>query len=70
MLFIAHPTSWGNLIRHHCGADGHGARCGGGGIGTLLVVVGLWMKLLPPLHRVNKFTDVTVRFQKLYSSAA
>jgi MFS family permease len=30
-----------------------------GGIGTLLVV-GLWMKLFPPLHRVNKFTDVTV----------
>ncbi len=29
-----------------------------GGIGTLLVV-GLWMKLFPPLYRVNKFTDVT-----------
>ncbi|HWX90326.1 MAG TPA: MFS transporter [Rhizomicrobium sp.] len=30
-----------------------------GGIGTLLVV-GLWMKLFPPLHRVNKFTDVAI----------
>src|SRR5437763_6877150 len=30
-----------------------------GGLGTLLVV-GLWMKLFPPLRRVNKFTDVTV----------
>ncbi len=30
-----------------------------GGIGTLLVVA-LWMKLFPPLRRVNKFTDVTV----------
>jgi hypothetical protein len=30
-----------------------------GGIGTLLVVAG-WMKLFPPLRRVNKFTDVTV----------
>ena len=30
-----------------------------GGIGTLLVV-GLWMKLFPPLHRVNKFADVAV----------
>jgi MFS family permease len=30
-----------------------------GGIGTLLVV-GLWMKLFPPLYRVNKFTDVAV----------
>jgi MFS family permease len=30
-----------------------------GGIGTLLVV-GLWKKLFPPLHRVNKFTDVAV----------
>jgi hypothetical protein len=28
-----------------------------GGIGTLLVV-GLWMKLFPPLYRVNKFADV------------
>jgi MFS family permease len=30
-----------------------------GGIGTLLVV-GLWMKLFPPLRRVNKFTDVAL----------
>jgi len=30
-----------------------------GGIGTL-VVVGLWMKLFPPLKQVNKFSDVTV----------
>ena len=30
-----------------------------GGIGTLLVV-GLWMKLFPPLTRVNKFTDVAL----------
>jgi MFS family permease len=30
-----------------------------GGIGTLLVVA-LWMKLFPPLRKVNKFTDVTV----------
>jgi hypothetical protein len=30
-----------------------------GGVGTLLVV-GFWMKLFPPLRRVNKFTDVTV----------
>jgi MFS family permease len=30
-----------------------------GGIGTLLVV-GLWMKLFPPLKQVNKFADVTV----------
>jgi MFS family permease len=30
-----------------------------GGIGTLLVV-GLWMKLFPPLRRVNKFSDVSV----------
>jgi MFS family permease len=30
-----------------------------GGIGTLLVV-GLWMKLFPPLIRVNKFIDVAV----------
>ncbi len=30
-----------------------------GGVGTLLVV-GLWMKLFPPLRQVNKFTDVTV----------
>ncbi|HYJ35456.1 MAG TPA: MFS transporter, partial [Rhizomicrobium sp.] len=30
-----------------------------GGLGTL-AVVGLWMKLFPPLYRVNKFTDVTV----------
>jgi MFS family permease len=30
-----------------------------GGIGTLLVV-GLWMKLFPPLRRVNKFSDVAV----------
>ena len=30
-----------------------------GGIGTLLVV-GLWMKLFPPLYRVNKFADVTI----------
>jgi MFS family permease len=28
-----------------------------GGLGTLLVV-GLWMKLFPPLRRVNKFSDV------------
>jgi hypothetical protein len=30
-----------------------------GGIGTLLVV-GLWMKLFPPLRQVNKFGDVTI----------
>ena len=30
-----------------------------GGIGTLLVV-GLWMKLFPPLRPVNKFSDVTI----------
>jgi MFS family permease len=30
-----------------------------GGVGTLLVV-GLWMKLFPPLLKVNKFSDVTV----------
>jgi MFS family permease len=30
-----------------------------GGLGTLLVVAG-WMKLFPPLRRVNKFSDVTV----------
>jgi MFS family permease len=30
-----------------------------GGIGTLLVV-GLWMKLFPPLAKVNKFADVAV----------
>jgi MFS family permease len=30
-----------------------------GGIGTLLVV-GFWMKLFPPLLKVNKFADVTV----------
>jgi MFS family permease len=30
-----------------------------GGIGTLLVV-GLWMKLFPPLRQVNKFADVTI----------
>lgn len=30
-----------------------------GGLGTLLVVAG-WMKLFPPLRRVNKFTDVAV----------
>jgi len=30
-----------------------------GGIGTLLVV-GLWMKLFPPLRKVDKFADVTV----------
>ncbi|HEX2761667.1 MAG TPA: MFS transporter [Rhizomicrobium sp.] len=30
-----------------------------GGIGTLLVV-GLWMKLFPPLRAVNKFSDVTI----------
>ncbi len=30
-----------------------------GGIGTLLVV-GLWMKLFPPLTRVNKFADVAI----------
>jgi hypothetical protein len=30
-----------------------------GGIGTLLVV-GLWMKIFPPLRRVNKFNDVSV----------
>jgi MFS family permease len=30
-----------------------------GGIGTL-VVVGLWMKLFPPLRQVNKFADVSV----------
>jgi MFS family permease len=30
-----------------------------GGIGTLLVV-GLWMKLFPPLRQVNKFAEVTI----------
>lgn len=30
-----------------------------GGLGTLLVVAG-WMKLFPPLRRVNKFSDVAV----------
>jgi len=30
-----------------------------GGVGTLLVV-GVWMKLFPPLLRVNKFSDVAV----------
>jgi hypothetical protein len=30
-----------------------------GGVGTLLVV-GLWMKLFPPLLRVNKFSDVAL----------
>jgi hypothetical protein len=30
-----------------------------GGVGTL-VVVGLWMKLFPPLRQVNKFSEVTV----------
>ena len=30
-----------------------------GGVGTLLVVA-WWMKLFPPLRRVNKFTDVAV----------
>jgi hypothetical protein len=30
-----------------------------GGVGTLLVV-GLWMKLFPPLRQVNKFSDVAV----------
>jgi MFS family permease len=30
-----------------------------GGVGTLLVV-GLWMKLFPPLRKVNKFSDVSV----------
>jgi hypothetical protein len=30
-----------------------------GGIGTL-AVVGLWMKLFPPLRHVDKFADVTV----------
>ena len=30
-----------------------------GGIGTL-VVVGLWMKLFPPLRKVNKFSEVTI----------
>jgi MFS family permease len=30
-----------------------------GGLGTL-AVVGLWMKLFPPLKRVDRFTDVTV----------
>jgi hypothetical protein len=30
-----------------------------GGIGTLLVVA-FWMKLFPPLRRVNKFSDVTI----------
>jgi MFS family permease len=31
-----------------------------GGIGTMLVV-GFWMKLFPPLLKVNKFSDVVVR---------
>jgi hypothetical protein len=30
-----------------------------GGIGTLLIV-GFWMKLFPPLLKVNKFADVSV----------
>jgi len=30
-----------------------------GGVGTL-VVVGLWMKLFPPLRQVNKFSEVTI----------
>jgi hypothetical protein len=30
-----------------------------GGVGTLLVV-GTWMKLFPPLRRVNSFKDVAV----------
>jgi hypothetical protein len=30
-----------------------------GGVGTLLVVA-LWMKLFPPLRKVDKFADVTV----------
>lgn len=30
-----------------------------GGLGTLLVVIG-WMKLFPPLRRVNSFSDVAV----------
>jgi len=30
-----------------------------GGIGTL-VVVGVWMKLFPPLRQVNKFSEVTI----------
>jgi MFS family permease len=30
-----------------------------GGVGTLLIV-GLWMKLFPPLTKVNKFTDVAL----------
>jgi MFS family permease len=30
-----------------------------GGIGTLLVV-GLWMKLFPPLRQVNRFADISV----------
>ena len=30
-----------------------------GGIGTMLVV-GFWMKLFPPLLKVNKFSDVTI----------
>ena len=31
-----------------------------GGIGTMLVV-GFWMKLFPPLLKVNKFSDVAIR---------
>lgn len=30
-----------------------------GGVGTLLIV-GFWMKLFPPLLKVNKFTDISV----------
>ena len=30
-----------------------------GGVGTL-IVVGLWMKLFPPLRQVNRFVDVSV----------
>ena len=30
-----------------------------GGVGTLLVVAG-WMKLFPPLRKVDSFTDVAV----------
>jgi hypothetical protein len=30
-----------------------------GGVGTLLIV-GWWMKLFPPLLKVNKFSDVAV----------
>ena len=31
-----------------------------GGFGTL-AVVGIWMALFPPLRRVDRFSDVTVR---------